>query len=232
MKGGEDEKHASHDQHEALRSWWLRHCKEFSTWFLTSSEEERRAVLLEASPDMAPTTAATRQAAGEKLRVTDLLLPELNLEGLLAADGKLGVLFCTKRCVSKDRCAAADYSILNGLLRRQSLPRFDQGAFDGMGTVFVDPCDPEERVQAVPPAASAEVRAAVLAKIDAGALVEANVFLACKVRRDAIACFLEAIFRVFEEREALAEDARFNAIRSAQTQQRSRLMDALLDAEA
>jgi hypothetical protein len=36
--------------------------------------------------------------AGEKLAASDVLLPELSLEGLLGAEGKLLVLFFARRC--------------------------------------------------------------------------------------------------------------------------------------
>lgn len=79
----------SKDASTELRKFWVSQSKEFSTWFLLKSAEERRAVLVKAGgstergalPEAGP-------SPGAELTPTDLLLPELTLNGLLAGDGR------------------------------------------------------------------------------------------------------------------------------------------------
>ena len=54
--------------------------------------------------DMPLNTPGSREAAKVALKATDMILPELSQEALLAAGGKLLVLLVTRRLVSQVRC--------------------------------------------------------------------------------------------------------------------------------
>ena len=76
------------DKHDALVRWWRESCKEFGLFYLLKTEAERRQVLLSCSPDMPDDPAGTRESRGETVTATDMLLPELFLEGLQAGQGR------------------------------------------------------------------------------------------------------------------------------------------------
>ena len=73
----------------ALQAWWVRHCKVFSTWWLTAAEATRVEILRNACPDMPAVNSSTRASNGEALVPTDVLLPELSLDALTATGGNL-----------------------------------------------------------------------------------------------------------------------------------------------
>jgi hypothetical protein len=124
------------DRYIVLKQWWERHCKSFSEWYLTRLDEKtREELLLAACPDMPREIAATREVAGIEIKATDVLLPELTLEGLNTEGGKLLCLFFTRRCVEPDLCFHADIKFLEGLRKKNTLPSFSNGTLEGMDTV-------------------------------------------------------------------------------------------------
>jgi hypothetical protein len=126
---------SNEDKYVVLRQWWEKHCKSFTEWYLNLDAAKKEETLLKASPDMPKDTAGTREASGETLKASDVLLPELNLQALTAEGGKLLALFFTRRCVSQDLCFHADVMFLNGLLKSNNLPLFSNGALKDMDTV-------------------------------------------------------------------------------------------------
>ena len=198
----------SMDQHEALSRWWRENNRAFSLWFLTTlaNDEARQQVLLEASPSLPKSPPATRIKAGVALKVTDVLVPELNLEGLLAGGGKLLVMFFARRCVKghdEAQCGMRqDLKLLNNLHSENRLPRLDQGALDkalNKGIVFVDPVgDPSESIQLMPHSASVEVQQEIADRLSSGTLVEARIFVTMRARREIILTFLIALAEIFE----------------------------------
>lgn len=94
-------------------------------------------------------SGVTRENRGETIFPSDILLPEFSQEGLLAADGKLLIIFITQRCISKDKCFQKDLQLLNNLHKKGVLPSLSEGRFRGMDTPFVDVMDPEENVHSL-----------------------------------------------------------------------------------
>jgi hypothetical protein len=134
------------DHHIALCSWWQRHNKEFSLWFLAQPAETQRALLVQCCPDMPIQTPATRELyTGSDLTPTDMLIPELTQEALLSNQGKLCILLITRRCVSTDHCLSGDAKFLNTKFVTGMLPAFPEieESFRGLDTPFVDPADPK-----------------------------------------------------------------------------------------
>lgn len=76
------------DKHDTLVRWWRESCKEFSLFYLMKTEAERRQILLSCSPDMPEAPAGTRENRGETVTASDMLLPELFVEGLQAGQGR------------------------------------------------------------------------------------------------------------------------------------------------
>ncbi len=189
---------------EVLRQWWERNSKPFAEWFLKISREEQSALLKKACPDAPEISSATRSKEGGKLTATDLLLPEISEDAMLAAEGKICVLFATRRLVKASDAYANDIRLLNDLYKMGKLPAFGNlKKIMEMDTPFIDPSDPEENVQVLSPETSPEQRKQVLESFEKGTLVRCTVWIALKVRRTAIAAFLRALF---EEFEVSAED--------------------------
>ena len=88
----------------ALKAWWERNCKPFSEWFLKLEEPAKLAVLRKGCPDMPAVSSATRAKQGAELKATDMLLPELSEDALLARGGQITVLFITRRLMDKGLC--------------------------------------------------------------------------------------------------------------------------------
>ena len=199
---------ACEDKHAALAGWWLQNNRAFSIWFLTTlpDTEARREVLLTAAPNMPSKPPEARDAHMQGRLPTAQLLPELSQEGFLAGGGKLLVLFFARRCVrgrAEAACGMAqDLKLLNDLSLSGRLPRLDHGALGASlqeGIAFVDPVgDPSESIQVVSRTASVEVQQAIADRLSNGSLIEERVYLALRVRRDAIVTFLIALVEQFE----------------------------------
>jgi hypothetical protein len=127
------------DKTTALQQWWIRHGDNFTKWFTCITAEQREAFVKDVAPDIPKELPGIRISQGQTLQATDILLPELTLDGLLGGDGKLLCLLLSRRLTPRDRCFMADVVLLNGLMERGVLPGFSQGSLAGMDTPFVDP---------------------------------------------------------------------------------------------
>lgn len=179
-----------------LQQWWSRNLKPFADWFLLI-EEQQAALIQKACPDCPKVSAATRAKAGQRLSATDLILPEFSEDALLAAGGKVTILFCTRRLGSKPSDVYKnDIRLLNDLYKAGKLPAFgNQKILEDLDTPFIDPSDPEENVCAV---ANEEQRENVFKAFEDGSLVRCQVWLCLKIRRTAIAKLLRGLVEEFE----------------------------------
>eukprot|EP00602_Paraphysomonas_sp_CaronLab_P002346 CAMPEP_0185032650 /NCGR_PEP_ID=MMETSP1103-20130426/20900_1 /TAXON_ID=36769 /ORGANISM="Paraphysomonas bandaiensis, Strain Caron Lab Isolate" /LENGTH=90 /DNA_ID=CAMNT_0027568625 /DNA_START=293 /DNA_END=562 /DNA_ORIENTATION=- len=78
------------------------------------------------------------------------------------------------------------------------MPTFSNGSLDAVDTPFVDPKDITESIQSLGPSTTEETRNAVQKMLDTGALVHADVWLACAVRRNALADFMMSLKEEYE----------------------------------
>jgi len=187
------------DETAVMATWWSRNCKPWSEWFLAQSEEARLALLHKGCPDIPQVTSATRAQRGEQLLATDMLLPEIAEDALMASGGRLCVLFITRRMVTAGLCISADLKMLLDLAKIKQLPLFDIGkGVKAMDTPFIDPTDPEENVQCLSASTSAATRKQVQEGLSSGRLVSVEVYMALKVRRTAIAKFIRTLIEEFE----------------------------------
>lgn len=147
------------DKYVALSGFWTRYNSEFSTWYLGLSFDEQRAMVTKASPDMPERSASARHSAGLAISPSDLLVPEINLEALLAAKGKILILFLSRRLSSSDLCFQSDVLLLNDQFNRGIMPLFsNQANISLLDTPFVDPMDLEENIRSMSHDASEETR--------------------------------------------------------------------------
>ena len=187
------------DRHVALQRWWERNSSNMSQWFESLTRDEQVIQLRKASPDIPTRIAGTRELEGQQLSASDVLLPELTIDGLLGVNGKLLSLFFMRRCQQADRCYFADLQLLNAMFARNAMPLFSQGALDQMDTPFVDPADKEENVRSLNVSTPQDNRAAVLAHLISGRLIHADVFITLKIRRTALVHFMVVIVESFEK---------------------------------
>jgi hypothetical protein len=187
------------EKHDILVPWWQQHCKHFSLHYLMKSEDDRKQFLLKCLPDMPETAAGTRERNGETVTATDMLLPELFLEGLQAGNGRCLILLLARRLASPDTGFENDITLLTSLFKRKSLPLFSNGALDGLDTPFVELGDVYESIKCLDGNCSAETRQATLDMLEQKRLIHADVWLACSVRRNALADFMLALKNEYEE---------------------------------
>jgi len=189
------------DETAVMATWWSRNCKPWSEWFLSLSAEDRLALLKKGCPDIPQVTSATRAQRGEQLLATDMLLPEIAEDALMASGGRLCALFVTRRLVTAGLCVPSDLKMLLDLAKIKQLPLFDIGkSVKAMDTPFIDPMDPEENVQCLNASTSADTRKQVQDRLRIGRLVSVEVYMALKVRRTAIAKLLRTLIEEFEEK--------------------------------
>lgn len=165
MLGDEEvnERASSEDKYLALTQWWQRHNKIFNEWFLSLSTESQAIVLLKGSPDLPLKSSSIRSkdAVGGPLKPTDLILPELSQEALLAAGGKILVLLLTRRLQPADTCFRQDVLFLHQVKKDFGLPDFSNGNLSKFELPFVDPLDPDESIRSMASEATPEQRAQV-----------------------------------------------------------------------
>ena len=188
------------DEMAAMGAWWRRNCKPFSEWFLKLEDAARLALIQKGCPDIPKLNAQAREKSGESLKATDVLLPELTEDALMAADGKICVLFLTRRCTSL--CVDSDLKLLYDLEIKKQLPRFNLGKntaeLDKIDTPFIDPSDPDENIRSLGPQTSLEMRSEVNAGFAVGRFATINSWLGVKIRRTAIAQFIKVLMEEFE----------------------------------
>lgn len=131
------------------------------------------------------------------MQPTDILLPELTYAGMLAGDGRCLVLFFTRRAVEK--ADADDARMLATLHEKNIMPTFSNGKLAHLKQAYVDPNDPEENVLSTPPSATEAQLQIIKQKIADGLLVDAEVWLAKRVRQQAIFQFLTAMMDIFHK---------------------------------
>lgn len=181
-----------------LRKFWVANTKEFSTWFLLMSDEERLEAVKEAGPDL----PQSGPSAGTRMSPTDILLPELTYDGMLAGNGRCLVLFFTRRTM--ENVDTKDLELLNMLHGKNAMPLFSDGKFEHLALAFVNPNDPEENVLGLAKDATAEQIAARTKQVDDGVYIDADVWLAKRVRQGAIETFLQAMVEVYNRATAVA----------------------------
>lgn len=180
------------DKLVALSNWWHRHCKTFTTWFLSLSSLQQKQIIVKAVPDI-PETSCHERLSQEVLKVTDLILPEFSLDGMLSTGGRIFILFMTRRLVGTDLCLQEDLRLLNELYAKKQLPSLSNGALEGLDTPFVNPMDPEENIRSLSSDTQQETREIVNNYLTLNRYIHAEVWLALKVRRTAIATLLEVM---------------------------------------
>ena len=195
------------EKYAALTSWWERYKDKFTAWYMNLSLDEQRSILRKASPDMtikspksrAESTLATNSINANSnstsiinnetdnhetvnpFRPTDLLLPELSEESMLACQGKLLLLLLGRRLQSPDLCYQTDIKLLNGQFHKSVLPMLSNVQLDHIDTPFVDPMDEQENVRSFGPEMTSEIRATFSDHFETGRLVRAEVWLCLKV---------------------------------------------------
>jgi hypothetical protein len=185
------------DKMIALSQWWQRHCKLFSEWYLKLSTNRQRELLLTAVPDM-PEQSASSRSEGQTVKPTDLILPEFSLEGMLSTQGRLFIVFIMRRLTSLDRGMQEDLKYLNGLLVSKRLPSFSNNSLENMDTPFVDPLDVSENIRSLSVTSGSETRQTIETMLANGRLIRAEVWLALRIRREAIMSLFEFLAQEHE----------------------------------
>jgi hypothetical protein len=167
---------------------------------LMKSDEERKCLLLKCAPDMPETSSVSREQSNPNaiISTTDIILPELCLDGLQAGKGRCLILLLTRRLASPDIGLKTDLKLLNSQFERKVLPSFSGGAFDSLNTPFVDMFDESESIQSISADASEDIKSQVKTYLKEGRIVHGEVFLACSVRRNALADFILALKDEFD----------------------------------
>ena len=178
------------DKHNILVNWWRESCKEFSLYYLIKSESERREILLSCSPDMPDEPAGTRENRGETITASDMLLPELFLEGLQAGQGRCLILLLTRRLASPDTGLENDLQLMKALHDRGQMPIFSDGKLTDLNTPFVDIRDPTRSIQCLAKDSSPNTIMATKQHIKDGRLIDADVWLTTVMRRNILADFM------------------------------------------
>nr|CCA18605.1 conserved hypothetical protein [Albugo laibachii Nc14]CCA20562.1 conserved hypothetical protein [Albugo laibachii Nc14] len=180
------------DATEYLRRFWATRAAVFMRWFLSLPSKGQEIVLTNASPDLPYTLNETGRPAAQ------LLAPELCLSTLLQDNGKAFIKLIHARASKRDDCARGDLDYLLGLRKQGIMPTFSGKTLDQYLLAFVDPVDPEMKIQAVSHTASQKVIEEKKRLIDAKSLIEADVWLTLQMRQQVIVTFLTHITSAFE----------------------------------
>ena len=176
----------------ALCSWWQRHNKSFSLWYLMLDHTVQIDTLLECI-DM-PRSSSSAPAQSPK--ATDLIVPELVAETLNGNQGRGLIIFLTSRLVSTDLCYTEDIAMLEELRKKGRLPNFSNAAFQDFKLAFVDRADPTQTIQALGSVSDERTRKVlkgVERQIEIGNFIHGEVFVALNLRRRMIATLLEGL---------------------------------------
>ena len=187
-------------QQAKLEQFWHAHQRTFAAWFMALPAAGQAMVLRAGSPDM-PDAAP---AEGEACSATAVILPELNVESLVASGGRgLIALYEARARMGAGGADAADCCMLMKLHARGRMPCFSNNAFEGLALAWVDPSDPEENVRALQMGSPDAHMAAKQQDMLSGKLVDAEVWTTKRMRQTALLGFLLAAAAVFE-REFMA----------------------------
>jgi hypothetical protein len=138
-------------------------------------------------------TPGSREAAGDKLKATDMILPEISQEALLSSGGKLLTLFFARRLTAQDYCFRGDILLLYQQFKEGRMPLFSNNNLAELDTPFVDPLDDDENIRSLSKETSEEGRAQIMGHFETGRLVHADVWIALKLRRASLVAFIEVI---------------------------------------
>ena len=184
------------DVYRGLAAWWLRNCKSFSVWFLTQTSVEQSYALLKASPDM-----PEEVKYGDK-KITDILVPDIEVKSLLHNDGKGLILFIAKAVGQVDHSFAEDLHFVKSLQQTDTLPDLASTSSSAdcshLDTPHVDPTDPDENVRHFSDTTAESTRKKVRQQIETNRMVELKVWLALKLRRMTVSSFIMALAEVYE----------------------------------
>ena len=183
----------------ALRGWWQRHNKIFSTHWLVGCTAERRLEILQISaPTMPRTSSAARPE--QHRSATDLILPEIAEDALTAQGGRLLVMLLARRLAPTELdIFNSDVNFLRSLQAAGRLPKLDQGKLAGLDLPFVVPGEADPEVRALSAKADPAMRQSVLEAIASNQLVQADVWLALRARTDALTDFICSIVSLIEK---------------------------------
>lgn len=177
-----------------LSAWWLRNCKAFSIWFISMNTLEQSRVILEACPDIPKTVDINNPT-----KLTDIIVPDMELDGLLKGDGKLFILFMTRALSHMNVSFAEDLKRIKTLHNQGCLPDLTQGSAVDFSTPHVDPKDPDENVRAICEDMLDSKKKAIEKDLADDKLIELNVWLALKLRRMTIATFVLGIAETYQK---------------------------------
>lgn len=195
------------EKHDLLVKWWRQSCKEYSLYFLMKTEAEKRQILLSCCPDMPDEPAGTRELRGETVTASDMLLPEMFVEGLLAGQGKCLILLLTRRLASPDTGLENDLRLMNSLHERGQMPKFSNGKLDSFDTPFVDLRDPLRQIQCLTEDSSPTTILTTQQWLREGRLVHADVWLSCTMRRNMLADFFMGLKHDFERNKSSVQSS-------------------------
>jgi hypothetical protein len=182
------------DHYKGLGVWWSCRGKDFSLWFLSMSFEEQCKILRTGCSDIPESIALDSTS-----KITDVLVPDLTISGLLSGNGKLFILFIARIVVSFDHCLADDIRRIRNVKTQGRLPDLSGGVSSTLKLPHVNPVDPLETVHQLSADASESTVSELIEDLKNYRLVELDVWLAVKLRRMTISSFLVAIFQVFEK---------------------------------
>jgi hypothetical protein len=192
------------DKYTALVQYWDRHNKLFNIWWLNLNSNNQKQILLKAIPDIPENP--NNSSNDINVKFTDIILPELTLQGLLTGNGKLLSLFLARRLVTKDNCYAFDVNLLKELHMNDKLPSISGNQLDGVDTPFIDPTDINENIQALGKETSDEKRLEIQTLLQMGRLIHADVWLALKLRRSSIVALIVALVEEHQLQATKAKD--------------------------
>jgi hypothetical protein len=182
-----------------LQQWWSRHCQGFSHWFLTLSHEQQQSTLLNACPDMPISIPNLNDIS--IIKPTDIILPELVLDSLLTSNGKLFILFLTRRFVNQDFGHSIDLKLLNKLLSEEKLPLFSNQKLSEFKISFIDILDTSEIIQGLPLNIdiTSDIYKHVMYNINIGRFIPIEVWLGFKLRRLTLTNFIINIIDQYQD---------------------------------
>lgn len=216
---------------EASKQWWSRHCKEFSLWFLSLTSDIQVEIITSICPDIGIRKSLLENPSSAK--ITNLLVPELILEDLLSCDGKILILFITRRCTSKDGNWNQDLQVISGLSDAQMLPSVSTIAssneneslvaifrnLSDLDSPFVDPYDSEENIQCLSADTSEDTRKQLMEHFKSGRVYRADVWLWAKLRRTVILSFVVSLFQEYQRRSVVKPSPTYEALLKGEQQQ-------------
>ncbi|CAI5703323.1 unnamed protein product [Peronospora effusa] len=179
---------------EYLTRFWRANASAFMRWFLALPYTGQVSLLRNASPDI-PVSYNCKET---RPQATQLLTPELTLQGLLEENGKALLRLMNARATKREQCSRHDLLYLTSLRATDTMPTFSGEAFMHVSLAFIDLADTEHNVQSLLPSASTQIVEEKKALIKQGKLMEADVWLTLQMRQQVILTFLTNVAHTFE----------------------------------